>query len=215
MELLERGELAATIHAPVRRESVAHLLDAEPEGVERAGEWLFSSAWLDELRTELESRLDAADPLDPGIPPPAEPWAPAIVPLLGLERRGAKLYRPGASASLGKREAAAAQLEAEVERAGLEPVKAEDRELAAYLESAGRLVRAGDGFVFSTAAYQRARRAVVEECERAGSIKLARLRDLLGISRRPAQLLLERMDADGLTRRVGDERVLRRRARVS
>ena len=29
---------------------------------------------------------------------------------------------------------------------------------------------------------------------------------------RTAQLLLERFDADGLTRRVGDERVLRRRA---
>jgi len=33
---------------------------------------------------------------------------------------------------------------------------------------------------------------------------------LLNISRKPAQLLLERFDADGLTRRVGDERVLRR-----
>ena len=32
-------------------------------------------------------------------------------------------------------------------------------------------------------------------------------------ARKPAQLLLERFDADGLTRRVGDERVLRRRAR--
>ena len=33
------------------------------------------------------------------------------------------------------------------------------------------------------------------------------------VSRRSAQLLLERFDADGLTRRVGDERVLRRAAR--
>ena len=44
-------------------------------------------------------------------------------------------------------------------------------------------------------------------------ITLARFRDALGISRRIAQLLLERYDADGLTRRVGDERVLRRAAR--
>jgi hypothetical protein len=35
----------------------------------------------------------------------------------------------------------------------------------------------------------------------------------MGISRRTAQLLLERYDADGLTRRVGEERVLRRAAR--
>ena len=48
----------------------------------------------------------------------------------------------------------------------------------------------------------------------AGEITLARFRDLLGTSRRPAQLLLERFDADGVTRRVGDARVLRRAARA-
>jgi hypothetical protein len=35
----------------------------------------------------------------------------------------------------------------------------------------------------------------------------------MGISRRTAQLLLERFDADGLTRRVGDVRVVRKTAR--
>lgn len=215
MELVEHGQIAATIHAPVRLESVAHLLDSEPDGVERAGDWLFSQAWLDGLRAELERSLDEADPLDPGVAPPTELWASAVVPLLGLERRGAKLYRPGATASLGVREEAAAGLEAELARAGFEPVRVEDRELAAFLESEGRLVRVGDGLAVSASAYEQARRAVVEECERAGQIKLARLRDLLGISRRPAQLLLERFDADGLTRRIGDERVLRRKGRIA
>jgi hypothetical protein len=32
------------------------------------------------------------------------------------------------------------------------------------------------------------------------------------VGRRAPQLLLERFDADGLTRRIGDERVLRRAA---
>ena len=54
--------------------------------------------------------------------------------------------------------------------------------------------------------------ALVDECTGAGKITLARFRDLLGVGRRSAQLLLERFDADGLTRRVGDERVLRRAA---
>jgi selenocysteine-specific elongation factor len=45
-------------------------------------------------------------------------------------------------------------------------------------------------------------------------ITLAGFRDALEISRRTAQLLLERFDADGLTRRVGDERVLRRPSRL-
>jgi selenocysteine-specific elongation factor len=74
-------------------------------------------------------------------------------------------------------------------------------------------VLVGDGWAIGSAAYASARDALVAECQAAGSITLARLRDLLGSSRRPTQLLLERFDADGLTRRVGDVRVLRRRAR--
>jgi selenocysteine-specific elongation factor len=65
----------------------------------------------------------------------------------------------------------------------------------------------------SAEAYERARQTLAAECESAGRITLARFRDLLGIGRRAAQLLLERFDADGITRRIGDERVLRRSAR--
>jgi selenocysteine-specific elongation factor len=86
-----------------------------------------------------------------------------------------------------------------------------DSALAGYLEEAGDLVRVGDGYAVGREAYEQARASLVEECERAGSIRLARFRDLLGVGRRSAQLLLERFDADGLTRRVGEERVLRRR----
>ena len=134
------------------------------------------------------------------------------MPLLGLERRGAKLYRPGATAELGARAEAAAALEAQL---GLEPVKVDDAALARFLEEQGRLVRVGDGFAVSAAAYEQARDALVAECEAAGRITLARFRDLLGVGRKTAQLLLERFDADGLTRRVGDERVLRRRGTIS
>jgi len=63
------------------------------------------------------------------------------------------------------------------------------------------------------AAFERARATLVEECTAAGGITIARFRDLLGIGRRVAQLLLERFDADGVTRRVDDRRVLRRAAR--
>jgi len=73
-------------------------------------------------------------------------------------------------------------------------------------------VRVGDGFAIGAEAYAAAWRALVDECESAGRITLARFRDLAGNSRRSAQLILERFDADGLTRRIGDERVLRRSA---
>jgi hypothetical protein len=212
MELVEQGSIAAIVYEPVRAETVRHLADGEIEGVESADGWVFSASWLAELRAELERRIRAADPLDPGVPPPSEPWAPVVVPLLGLERRGAKLYLPGATAELGARAEAAAALEAQL---GLEPVKIEDAALARFLEEQGRLVRVGDGQAISTEAYARARDALIAECESAGRISLARFRDLLGVGRKTAQLLLERFDADGLTRRVGDERVLRRRGTLS
>jgi selenocysteine-specific elongation factor len=208
VELIDRGDAAWTVYEPVRIDSLRHVLDGDPEGVERAGDWIFSARWLEEFRAETRARFDAADPLDPGIDPPAEPWAAAIVPLLALERRGSKLYLPGTSASLGAHAEAAAELEAQL---GLEPVKVDDPKLALFLEQQGRLVRLGDGMAVSAEAFERAREALVAECEAASRITLARFRDLLGIGRRAAQLLLERFDADGVTRRIGDERVLRRR----
>src|SRR5712692_3372477 len=167
IDLIERGDVAATIHAPVRLASLQHVLDGDPAGVERAGEWVFSREWLDEFRGELERRLTAADPLDPGIHPPAEPWSAAVVPLLGLERKGAKLYRPGATGSLGEHAGAAAELEA---RLGIEPVKVEDAKLALFLEQQGRLVRLGDGMAVSAQAYEQARQALVGECRDTGKI---------------------------------------------
>jgi selenocysteine-specific elongation factor len=160
---------------------------------------------LTSLRRRLERQLDDADPLDPGIPLPPEPWARELLPQLGLERRGAKLYRPGTEGALGEREHEAAELEALL---GLEPVKVEDPALARFLEEHDRLVRVGDGYAISPSAYERARAVMVANAP----LTLARFRDLMGTSRKTAQMLLERFDVDGVTRRVGDERVLRRAA---
>ena len=90
---------------------------------------------------------------------------------------------------------------------------APDDTLARHHEAAGALVRVGDGLAVARATYDIGRHLLVEECEREGRITLARFRDLVGTSRRVAQLLLERYDSDGITRRIGVERVLRRTAR--
>jgi selenocysteine-specific elongation factor len=211
LRALVDGALAPVVHAPVRAGTLERL-GADRAGLEQAGKWVFSPAWLAGLRERLDGQIDAASPLDPGIPPPTEPWSSAIVPLLGFERRGTKLYRPGTKGTLAGREADAAQLEA---RLGLEPVRVEDAALARFLEDAGRLVRVGDGLAISPDAYASARETLLEECERAGSITLGRFRDLLGSSRRTSELLLDRFDRDGITRRVGDARVLRRAARAA
>ncbi len=102
-------------------------------------------------------------------------------------------------------------LEEALDLAGGELFRTADARAAAALEQEGRLVRVGDGFALDRAAYDRARALVVAECEQNGTITLARFRDLLGGSRRTAQLLLERLDGDGVTLRVGDARRLRRR----
>jgi selenocysteine-specific elongation SelB-like protein len=212
MELLERGDVAAAIDAPVRVESLRFVLDGEPEGAVRAGRWALSPQWLEDLERELRADLEAADPIDPGITPPSAPWAPDVLPLLPFERRGARLYLPGAEPSLGERAGEAEALERELTAAGVRATKVDDDELARFLETGGRLVRLGDGYAIGADAYEIAKGVMLEECRAAGEITLARFRDLAGTGRRDAQLLLERFDQDGLTRRLGDRRVLRRAA---
>jgi selenocysteine-specific elongation factor len=180
-------------------------------GTRSAGEHYFSEEWLHALREQVRARLAAraaASPLDPGLPLaellPNEPWAPYVLNLLEVERRGAKAYLPGATATLGERAEAAAALEETLARD--EIAKVEDRQLAAFLEGEGRLRRVGDGYAVSTALYERGR----ELLRTLDPITLAGFRDALGVGRRTAQLLLERYDADGLTLRRGDVRVLRR-----
>jgi selenocysteine-specific elongation factor len=219
--------LRALVHEPVRAADLAARALLSPAelatglgAVAHANGWHFSKEWLEQARREAYTRLTLraeAAPLDPGLSAgellAGAAWADAVLPLLDLEQRDGKVYLPGTAASLGEKAADAEALEARLAEAGLEPVRLEDPELARFLEAERRLVRVGDGLAIGVEAYDAAKRALVEECERAGKITLARFRDLLGISRRPAQLLLERFDSDGLTRRVGDERVLRSAAR--
>ena len=225
--LLEAGDPAsivrALVHAPVRVEGLAAraLLDGTEleeglDAVRVVDGWAFSDAWLEETAARVTERLEARAteaPLDPGLSPAAllpEPWAAAVLPLLPVERRGASVVLPGAAATLGGREEAAVALEDALASAGLVATKVEDAELARFLEADGRLVRLGDGYAVGSGAYELARDLVTTECGSAGEISLARFRDLAGVGRRDAQLLLERMDVDGVTRRIGDRRVLRR-----
>jgi selenocysteine-specific elongation factor len=212
LALLERGDVASTIEAPVRVDALRFVLDGELEGVERAGAWVFSTSWLVAYEIDLRGRIAAADSIDPGVPVPADAWAEDVLRLLPFERRGSKLYLAGAVATLEGREEEAARLERELADAGVRATKVSSDELARYLEARGRLVRLGDGYAIGADAFEVAKDVLLTECRAAGEITLARFRDLAGTGRRDAQLLLERFDAEGLTRRVGDRRVLRREA---
>ena len=135
LSFLERGDVAATIEAPVLAESLRFVTDGELEGVVRAGPWVFSAEWLAVLEDELSSRIAAADPMDPGIPLPADPWAHDVLPLLPFEQRGSKLYVPGAVATIGARSEEAAELERELAAYGIRATKVADDDLARFLEA--------------------------------------------------------------------------------
>jgi len=228
LETLERGDPAEIIRGylvePKTRDEMSRSglvdpggIDAAVEGLVEAGGLYATPEWLEQKRSDARELLAARaehSPLDPGLAEGAllPPRAAPFISLLGVERRDGKAYLPGARPELGARTGAGEKLESELTEAGAQGLKVEDDELARFMEAEGRLVRLGGGHAVAPAEYARARDTLVAECEREGHITLARFRDLLGISRRPAQLLLERFDTDGITRRVGDERILRRSA---
>jgi len=76
----------------------------------------------------------------------------------------------------------------------------------------GRAVKVKPDLYYAAGPVEEARAAVVTRCEETGQITLAELRDLLDVSRKFAQALLEYFDRLGLTRREGDYRVLRKKA---
>jgi selenocysteine-specific elongation factor len=72
-----------------------------------------------------------------------------------------------------------------------------------------RVVKVSEGVVFSASAYNEMVGKVSAHAKAKGKVTLAEVRDMLGTSRKYAQALLEYMDEKKLTRRIGDERVLR------
>ena len=84
-----------------------------------------------------------------------------------------------------------------------------DEELLAYLVERGRVIVLGDGVAFSDAAYREMVERTVAHLQQNGRVTLAEVRDMFGTSRKYAQALLEHLDAQKVTQRVGEERVLR------
>ena len=192
LALVEAGDARGAVWEPVAAGELAKR-GLDPAHLEHAGGWHFAAEWLDSLRAGGPSAL-----------PPDAAWRDAVAPLLA---RPDEQEPPDADV---------AAIEARLTAAGLHPSEVTDRRTAAHLEREGRLVRLGDRHAVARDDYERARELVIEECERSGgTITLARFRDVAGVSRRDAQLLLERFDADGVTARVGDARILRSRARLS
>jgi len=133
--------------------------------------------------------------------PDAEPAAPAPV-------------APLAAPEAPPLDAAALAVEERLRAAGHEPPPDDELDPAALqaLRAHGRAIRLGRDRHIHPDALAAVQARVEAIAARDGEITLAGLRDELGTSRRFAQALLEALDAARVTLRVGDARVLRRRA---
>jgi selenocysteine-specific elongation factor len=156
-------------------------------------------------REELKSRLGLQSKLFNGV---VERWTADGV----LVERGATLAPPDYAPTLTpvqRREADAflASLRAHPFTPPSENLP--ERELLSYLAECGEVVPVADGVVFDAAAYRQMLTSIVGALQGGGAITLAQVRDMFGASRRYAQALLEHLDERHITRRVGDERVLR------
>jgi selenocysteine-specific elongation factor len=147
---------------------------------------------LERGESPVEQELPAEEPS------PASPESPALDD--AALRLAALLRSDGAEPRTDSDLAAAAGLSA-----------AEAGERLRALERAGRAVRVGRNLHFHPEPLEELSARVVAMCKRDGRATIGAVRDELHTSRKYAQALLEHLDAAKVTRRRGDEHVLRRR----
>ncbi len=224
----ERGAIRATEVGPLTGAF------GDAAGAERAGPWLVAPEVLEALAAAAHGLLaehHAARPLLPGLELDAVRRAlaervPAVAPALEqslagalverlaadgrLARDGTNVRLPGHRVSLGEREPEARRLEEALRSGWPTPPTARelgvDRELAAALVATGRVVAAGDDVLLLPERWAEAVRVARELAARPEGMTAGAFRVALGTSRKYAIPLLERLDAEGVTRRDGDVR---------
>jgi selenocysteine-specific elongation factor len=197
-----------------------------------ASRWLTREQWeraVSRVAGELAA-YHRAQPLRRGMPKeelrsrtgiPAELFAELVFVLVAegtvVERAGeiaASTHHPALTAEQVRSVAA---LVAELERQPFNPPPLPELvrrhqltpALLQYLVADGRVVRVNDDTVFARSAYDDALRRLRAHLDAHRTLTVAAARDLLGSSRRYVLPLLEWLDAQKITRRVGDDRILR------
>jgi selenocysteine-specific elongation factor len=82
-------------------------------------------------------------------------------------------------------------------------------EVLSVLIARGDLVQVSPDVLFLPETHREMVARIRATLEQDGSITLAQARDMFGTSRKYAQALLEHLDETGVTKRVGDERIMR------
>ncbi|HKN88719.1 MAG TPA: SelB C-terminal domain-containing protein, partial [Acidimicrobiia bacterium] len=185
-----------------------------------AGEHLVAAETLGDVRRralELTAEHHRRHPLEPGFD------LPALAAALGLDAARARaalegteglVVEQGRARLASHRGRVAGEPEAQRLLAALDAVPfapPAPAEVGGSPEIVRGLLREGllldlDGTIFTAAAVEKARLVVREGLERHGSLTVSQARDLLGSSRKYVLAILAHFDAEGITRRRGDER---------
>ena len=218
--------------ASLLKATLAQQAELESLKARRIGDWLFSDdAWaaITARAAHAVEEYHRAHPLRPGIdreelrsrlgvPPPSFPFV-----IKGLVADGTVVERdghvalPGHSVDIDVASGAAADLLALLSRGGFAPPSLAEAmqqsgatpEMVRALAQRGEIVRVSEDIAFARDAYEAALQLVRAIIAAEGSVTVAQLRDRMAASRRPVLALLEHLDAQRVTRRVGDARVLR------
>ncbi|HXI51667.1 MAG TPA: selenocysteine-specific translation elongation factor [Candidatus Saccharimonadales bacterium] len=199
----------------------------------QAGDWLLDPAWFTALREKATAAVLAehrAHPEKAGMAlsdlrrlVEAEFAAAGFFEIVtadlcrrGFAQIGTALRHEGHRPALPpKLQAAGAKLRAALAAKPLEPPSRKEltpdvlaQQALRFLLETGEAAEIGPDLVMLTEHYVRARDLIAQHLRR-GPASASDLRQCLGTNRRVIIPLLERLDRDGLTRREGDQRVLR------
>jgi selenocysteine-specific elongation factor len=212
--------------------TLAPNVEVETLRARQLGEWLFDADAWEAMATRATRELDAyhaAHPLRPGmareelrgrlgVPPQA--FASIVRGLVEdgrLAERNGSMASPSHSVDIGLADGPAAELLRIIGSAPFTPPSLPEAmqqsgaslEMVRALAERGVIVRVSDDVAFTRDAYEASLALVKDIIGSSGSVTVAQLRDRMGASRRPVLSLLEYLDAQRVTRRVGDARVLR------
>jgi selenocysteine-specific elongation factor len=202
----------------------------------RAGDFLLTTQAFNDARQAAAAALDAfhkSNPLVAGISKEElrakldlhQSVMEAVLGELVRERKaevaGEQVRLAGRGVELKDDEAKAKQqIEKAFASAGLKvplmkevlaslPVdKARAQKLVTLLLRDRVLIKLADELVFHQSALQELRRLVADQKSRSPKIDVGKFKDLLGVTRKYAIPLLEYLDREHVTRRVGDERII-------
>jgi selenocysteine-specific elongation factor len=202
----------------------------------RLGDALVSAGTVTKLRTEMKATVEAfhkANPLVAGISREElrekigvrsdvfRGVEELLVRDKQLEVAGELVHAAGRGVVLRDEEAESKQqIEAAFANAGLKvpllkdvlaslPVdKARAQKIVTLLLRDRVLVKIGDDLVFHRDALEGLRKLVVSQKSKSPKLNVVAFKDLIGVTRKYAIPLLEYLDRERVTRRVGDERVI-------